>query len=38
MSLNNELWQKDKAKTFVKDNVQHVSFFGEEFFQLGFDR
>lgn len=38
MSLNDALWQKDRAKTFVKDNVQHVSVFGEEFLQLGFDR
>lgn len=38
MCLNNALWQKDKAKMFVKDNVQHVSLFGEEFLQLGFDR
>lgn len=30
--------KKNKAKTFVKDNVQHVSVFGEEFLQLGFDR
>lgn len=30
--------KKDKAKTFVKDNVKHVSVFGEEFIQLGFDR
>lgn len=30
--------KKDKAKMFLKDNVQHVSVFGEEFLQWGFDR